>query len=196
MLLLWSLPYSKVSRDTLYEAVKEVLQGSQAKPRKYVHINAILCYSSLEYCKQHNNFGSVCRFVESVELQISLKNYDPQKDKRFSGTVRFDFLLFHPTFSLFASSPVWILKRLVICQVVAWIWKKRTGQEQTRRSTLGSLTELTSLGWCKRGRRTPTLGLKTWGKALGGWAGKFMSSSRSIKITWLQSSAGQGSRLW
>lgn len=26
--------YSKVSRDTLYEAVKEVLQGSVAKPRK------------------------------------------------------------------------------------------------------------------------------------------------------------------
>ncbi|XP_065710906.2 large ribosomal subunit protein uL1 [Patagioenas fasciata] len=52
---------SKVSRDTLYEAVKEVLQGSRAKKRK---------------------------FVETVELQISLKNYDPQKDKRFSGTVR------------------------------------------------------------------------------------------------------------
>lgn len=29
------------------------------------------------------------RFLETVELQISLKNYDPQKDKRFSGTVRF-----------------------------------------------------------------------------------------------------------
>lgn len=59
-------------------------------------------------CQQ--NFGKVnflffCRFVESVELQISLKNYDPQKDKRFSGTVRFD-LLFDPTFSLCATSPV------------------------------------------------------------------------------------------
>ncbi|KAF5394667.1 hypothetical protein P879_11882 [Paragonimus westermani] len=28
------------------------------------------------------------RFVETVELQIMLKNYDPQKDKRFSGTVK------------------------------------------------------------------------------------------------------------
>jgi len=28
------------------------------------------------------------KFTETVELQISLKNYDPQKDKRFSGTVR------------------------------------------------------------------------------------------------------------
>ncbi|CAB1315346.1 unnamed protein product [Coregonus sp. 'balchen'] len=52
---------SKVSRDMLYEVVKEVQAGSLAKPRK---------------------------FTESVELQISLKNYDPQKDKRFSGTVR------------------------------------------------------------------------------------------------------------
>lgn len=27
-------------------------------------------------------------FTESVELQVGLKNYDPQKDKRFSGSVR------------------------------------------------------------------------------------------------------------
>ncbi len=27
-------------------------------------------------------------FVETVELQIGLKNYDPQKDKRFAGSVR------------------------------------------------------------------------------------------------------------
>ncbi|TSW62369.1 60S ribosomal protein L10a [Bagarius yarrelli] len=52
---------SKVSRDTLYEAVREVQAGSISKRRK---------------------------FLETVELQISLKNYDPQKDKRFSGTVR------------------------------------------------------------------------------------------------------------
>ena len=52
---------SKVSRDTLYEAVREVLHGNQRKRKK---------------------------FLETVELQISLKNYDPQKDKRFSGTVR------------------------------------------------------------------------------------------------------------
>ena len=28
-------------------------------------------------------------FVETIELQIGLKNYDPQRDKRFSGTVKF-----------------------------------------------------------------------------------------------------------
>lgn len=27
-------------------------------------------------------------FVETVELQVGLKNYDPQRDKRFSGTVK------------------------------------------------------------------------------------------------------------
>uniref|UniRef100_A0A2I2ZQ22 60S ribosomal protein L10a n=1 Tax=Gorilla gorilla gorilla TaxID=9595 RepID=A0A2I2ZQ22_GORGO len=51
---------SKVSRHTLYEAVREVLHGNQCKRQK---------------------------FLETVELHISLKNYDPQKDKRFSGTV-------------------------------------------------------------------------------------------------------------
>lgn len=28
------------------------------------------------------------KFTETIELQIGLKNYDPQRDKRFSGTVR------------------------------------------------------------------------------------------------------------
>merc|ERR1712225_21118 len=27
-------------------------------------------------------------FLETIELQIGLKNYDPQKDKHFSGTVK------------------------------------------------------------------------------------------------------------
>jgi len=53
---------SKVSRDTLYECVNAVLQNSQDKKRK---------------------------FLETIELQIGLKNYDPQKDKRFSGTVKY-----------------------------------------------------------------------------------------------------------
>ena len=28
------------------------------------------------------------KFTETIELQIGLKNYDPQKDKRFSGSVK------------------------------------------------------------------------------------------------------------
>merc|ERR1712227_139279 len=52
---------SKLSRDTLHEAIATVLTHSTEKKRK---------------------------FLESVELQINLKNYDPQKDKRFAGTVK------------------------------------------------------------------------------------------------------------
>ncbi|XP_023343101.1 60S ribosomal protein L10a [Eurytemora carolleeae] len=52
---------SKVSRETLYECAGAVLAAAKAKQRK---------------------------FTESVELQVGLKNYDPQKDKRFSGTVK------------------------------------------------------------------------------------------------------------
>ena len=53
---------SKIPRDTLIDAVQTILKHSTDKKRN---------------------------FTESVELQISLKNYDPQKDKRFSGTVKY-----------------------------------------------------------------------------------------------------------
>merc|ERR1712018_437377 len=56
---------TKVSKETLYECVAEVLKGSKEKPRK---------------------------FLESVDLQIGLKNYDPRKDKRFSGTVKLKYV--------------------------------------------------------------------------------------------------------
>jgi len=53
---------SKVSSDTLSEAVAGLFLYSQkTKPRK---------------------------FVETVELQVALKNYDPNKDKRFAGAIR------------------------------------------------------------------------------------------------------------
>jgi len=32
------------------------------------------------------------KFVETVELQIVLKNFDPSRDKRFSGTVRLRYI--------------------------------------------------------------------------------------------------------
>ena len=60
---------SKVSKETLFECVNEVLQGAKDKPRK---------------------------FRETVDLQIGLKNYDPQKDKRFSGTVKYVFVCLPP----------------------------------------------------------------------------------------------------
>jgi large subunit ribosomal protein L10Ae len=31
--------------------------------------------------------GKKRKFLETVELQVTLKNYDPQKDKRFNGTI-------------------------------------------------------------------------------------------------------------
>merc|ERR1711950_28478 len=55
------LTMSKVSREILQECVAAVKAGSDEKKRK---------------------------FMETVDLQIGLKNYDPQKDKRFSDTVK------------------------------------------------------------------------------------------------------------
>merc|ERR1712241_618495 len=53
---------SKINRDSLRESIDNILKFSlETKKRK---------------------------FTESVELQINLKNYDPQKDKRFAGTVK------------------------------------------------------------------------------------------------------------
>jgi len=52
---------SKLSNDVLKECIANLLEASRAKPRK---------------------------FMETIELQIGLKNYDPQKDKRFSGSVK------------------------------------------------------------------------------------------------------------
>merc|ERR1711981_128823 len=37
---------------------------------------------------QYSNEEKKRNFLETVELQIGLKNYDPQRDKRFSGTIR------------------------------------------------------------------------------------------------------------
>ncbi|KAJ2987923.1 hypothetical protein HDV02_005880, partial [Globomyces sp. JEL0801] len=52
---------SKVQASAVRVAVVEMKAASEAKKRN---------------------------FTETVELQIGLKNYDPQRDKRFSGTVR------------------------------------------------------------------------------------------------------------
>jgi len=52
----------KLTRETYEEVIKKVLEYA------------------LETKKRN--------FVETVELQIMLKNYDPSKDKRFSGTVK------------------------------------------------------------------------------------------------------------
>merc|ERR1712154_247482 len=53
---------TKIQKDSLRESIENILTyAKETKKRK---------------------------FKESVELQINLKNYDPQKDKRFAGTVK------------------------------------------------------------------------------------------------------------
>jgi len=52
---------SKITNESIRVTVKEILKESADKKRA---------------------------FVETLELQIGLKNYDPQKDKRFSGSIK------------------------------------------------------------------------------------------------------------
>merc|ERR1719222_988308 len=52
---------SKLNIDRVKDAIGGILDGSKEKPRK---------------------------FVQTVELQIALKDYDTQRDKRFAGTVK------------------------------------------------------------------------------------------------------------
>merc|ERR1712205_117645 len=51
----------KVSNDHMKQCIAKVFEGSSEKKRE---------------------------FVETVELQIGLKNYDPQKDKLFAGNIK------------------------------------------------------------------------------------------------------------
>ncbi|CAO3670611.1 unnamed protein product [Rhizopus stolonifer] len=52
---------SKVSASAVRDIVAVILKGAEEKKRN---------------------------FTETIELQIGLKNYDPQRDKRFSGTIK------------------------------------------------------------------------------------------------------------
>jgi large subunit ribosomal protein L10Ae len=53
-------------------------------------VDDILAYASGETIKKGGEDvkGKKRNFVETVEVQVTLKNYDPQRDKRFSGTFR------------------------------------------------------------------------------------------------------------
>jgi large subunit ribosomal protein L10Ae len=56
---------SKIASDVLREGISKILEGAKTKQRK---------------------------FSETIELQIGLKNYDPQKDKRFSGSIKLPYI--------------------------------------------------------------------------------------------------------
>ena len=55
---------SKLSHETVVETVQQVVKLAKENKRK---------------------------FVETIELQVALKNYDPNRDKRFTGTIRLPF---------------------------------------------------------------------------------------------------------
>jgi len=53
-------------------------------------VDDILAFSAGESIKKGGEEvkGKKRNFTETVEIQVTLKNYDPQRDKRFSGTFR------------------------------------------------------------------------------------------------------------
>ena len=53
-------------------------------------VDKILAYSAGETVSHEGKdvAGKKRKFTETIDLQIALKNYDPQRDKRFSGTFK------------------------------------------------------------------------------------------------------------
>jgi large subunit ribosomal protein L10Ae len=64
---------SKVNSELLSSSIEQLLKFSQGEAITF---------------KGDEIKGKKRNFTETVELQITLKNYDPQRDKRFSGTFR------------------------------------------------------------------------------------------------------------
>lgn len=65
---------SKLNTDLLTGSIDNVLKFSRGE----TVVNA----------KGEKKKGKVRKFTETIELQVTLKNYDPSRDKRFSGTFR------------------------------------------------------------------------------------------------------------
>ncbi|GAV27022.1 hypothetical protein PICMEDRAFT_70336 [Pichia membranifaciens NRRL Y-2026] len=51
-------------------------------------INAVQVRENVQELLKYSTETKKRNFLETVELQVGLKNYDPQRDKRFSGTLR------------------------------------------------------------------------------------------------------------
>jgi len=64
---------SKLNTELLQSSIEQILKFSEGET-----INV----------KGADVKGKKRKFTESIELQITLKNYDPQRDKRFSGTFK------------------------------------------------------------------------------------------------------------
>ncbi|CAM9611343.1 unnamed protein product [Discosporangium mesarthrocarpum] len=64
---------SKLNSELVNRAVEEILAYSKGETFKKGDVEVV---------------GKKRNFTESIELQVTLKNYDPQRDKRFSGTFK------------------------------------------------------------------------------------------------------------
>jgi hypothetical protein len=63
--------------------------GTESKPlRSASKLSVSSVRGSIKELLADANGEKKRNFVETIELQIGLKNYDPQRDKRFSGTVK------------------------------------------------------------------------------------------------------------
>ena len=64
---------SKLSHELLEESIEKLLAFSRGEEITV---------------EGETKKGKKRKFLETIELQISLKNYDPTKDKRFNGSIR------------------------------------------------------------------------------------------------------------
>ena len=73
---------SKLNMDGLRKAITDILAASKGET---VQAETTLAIKG----KQPDGYkGKKRKFVETVELQVGLKDYDTQRDKRFSGVVQ------------------------------------------------------------------------------------------------------------
>jgi large subunit ribosomal protein L10Ae len=76
---------SKVSRETYDEAISGLFAAAKTRVASMGSKRTSPDQARAEVQGHGANGGR--KFVETVDLQVMLKNYDPQKDKRFNGTV-------------------------------------------------------------------------------------------------------------
>ena len=75
----WMIAWKKLSSPS----VPVPAPALRVKTVSYTHLD-VYKRQVLTHSKEKKK-----KFLETVEIQIGLKNYDPQKDKRFSGTVKY-----------------------------------------------------------------------------------------------------------
>ena len=64
---------SKLNSELLNSSIDQLLKFSKGETINY---------------KGADVKGKLRKYTETIELQVTLKNYDPSRDKRFSGTFR------------------------------------------------------------------------------------------------------------